>query len=73
MYCVIGSLVLGAAAGGATRKITWRPFVKTSFKQGIVLSRKMRSIAAAARDQAERLVDEARAELDGTPRPSEHA
>jgi hypothetical protein len=73
MYCVIGSLIAGAAAGEGARKVSWRPLVKGTFKQGIVLSRKLRSLSEVVRKEAEQLVNEARAELDGPATPSDAA
>ena len=69
MFCILSSLIVGAAASEGARKLTWRPVVKGTFKGGIVISRKLRSLSVAIQNEAEQLVNEARAELDD-PTPS---
>ena len=67
MHHVIGFVLLGAALGGvsATRgKGKGRPVLRGLVKGGIVAKRKIDAYRAAAVSGAQKLVDEARAELD---------
>ena len=77
MHHIIGYVAIGAALGGisATRskgkaeveakvKAKVRPVLRSLVKSGIVAKRKFDAFRAAAVSEAEKLVDEARAELD---------
>jgi hypothetical protein len=72
MCFVAGSLIAGAVAGGSARKVPWRPLLKGSIKQGIKATRSLQSFGAGAREQAKRLVDEVRVELDHSEQQSSH-
>lgn len=67
MHHMIGFIVIGAALGGISatgskRKI--RPVLRSLVKRGIVARRKIETFRTAAVSEAQKLVDEARAELD---------
>jgi hypothetical protein len=65
MHHVIGTLLIGAVAGGvAGNRDRRRPLVRRLVKGGIVAKRKLQAAGATAIAEAQRLVDEARAELD---------
>ena len=65
MHHVIGTLLIGAVAGGVAGNRDRRsPIVRKLVKGGIVAKRKLQSAGATAIAEAQRLVDEARAELD---------
>jgi hypothetical protein len=66
MCLVVGSLIAGAVAGGSAHRVPWRPLLKRSLKQGIKATRSLQSLGADVRDQAKRLVDEVRVELDNS-------
>ena len=65
MHCVIGALLIGAAAGGVVgdggRR---RPLARRLVKGGIVATRKLQAAGATVLAEAQKVVDEARAELD---------
>ena len=72
MHHVIGALLIGAAAGGVAGNCgRRRPLVRRLVKGGIMAKRKLQAAGATAIAEAQRLVDEARAELDqsGTELP----
>jgi hypothetical protein len=75
MHHIIGFVVIGAALGGfsATRgkgkataevKAKIRPVLRSLVKGGIVAKRKIDAYRAAAVSEAQKLAEEARAELD---------
>jgi hypothetical protein len=65
MHHVIGTLLVGAVAGGVVgNRDKRRPLVRKLVKGGIVAKRKLQAVGAAAIAETQRLVDEARAELD---------
>jgi len=65
MHHVIGALVIGAVAGGvAGNSKRHRPLVRRLVKGGIMAKRKLQAAGAAAIAETQKLVDEARAELD---------
>jgi hypothetical protein len=67
MHHVIGAVLVGVAAGTVTGKRTQvRPVVRGFVKSGIVAKRKIQAVAANAIAETQKLVDEARAELDQT-------
>ncbi len=73
MHHVIGTLVIGAFAGGAAeRSIRLRPTLRGLVKSGIVAKRKLQAAGAKVLEEAQKLVEEARADLDrpGTEPPS---
>ncbi|MCU1233573.1 MAG: hypothetical protein JWP63_1540 [Candidatus Solibacter sp.] len=73
MHHVIGAMVVGAVAGGsAYNRIQLRSGLRRLVKVGIIAKRKVQSLGDAAVDEARKLVDEARADLEqpGTERPS---
>lgn len=65
MHHVIGTLLIGAVAGGiAGNSGCRRPLVRRLVKGGIVAKRKLQAAGATAIAEAQKLVAEARAELD---------
>jgi hypothetical protein len=67
MHHLIGFAVFGAVLGGISatgNKSKVRPIVRNLVKGGIVAKRKIDVYRAAAISEAQKLVDEARAELD---------
>jgi hypothetical protein len=67
MHHIIGFAVVGAALGGISAtgsKSKVRPALRGLVKGGIVAQRKINAYRAAALSEAQKLVDEARAELD---------
>jgi hypothetical protein len=71
MHHVIGAMVVGAIAGGATRnRIQMRSGLRRLVKGGIIAKRKVQTLGTTAVDEARKLVEEARADLDqpGTER-----
>jgi len=68
MHHVIGTLLIGAVAGGvAGNRDRRRTVVRRLVKGGIVTKRKIQAVSAAAIAETRKLVEEARADLD---RPS---
>ena len=67
MHLILGSLLAGAVAGGSARKLAWRPVAKGLIKQGIRLQRSVMDLTAEVRAETDRLVTDARAELDREP------
>jgi hypothetical protein len=75
MHHIIGFAVIGAALGGISatgNKSKVRPALRSLVKGGIVAQRKINAYRAAALSEAQKLVDEARAELD-LPRTAQEA
>ena len=68
MHHVIGTLVFGALGAMAFPRARLRTAVRGLVKGGIVARRKLQEVGTAARVEVEKLVDEARADLD---RPAE--
>jgi hypothetical protein len=67
MHHIIGFVVIGAALGGISAtggKGKVRPVLRSLVKGGIVAKRKVDAYRAAAVSEAQKLVEEARAELD---------
>jgi hypothetical protein len=65
MHHVIGTLLIGAVAGGvASNRDKRRPLVRRLVKGGIVAKRKLQAVGATAIAETQKLVAEARAELD---------
>ena len=65
MFCVIGTLLIGVAAGGvAGNRDRRRPLVRRLVKGGIVAKRKLQAMGASAIAETQKLVNEARADLD---------
>jgi hypothetical protein len=67
MHHIIGFVVIGAALGGVSvtgRKGKVRPALRSLVKGGIVAQRKINAYRVAAFSEAQKLVDEARVELD---------
>jgi hypothetical protein len=75
MHHIIGFVVIGAALGGfsaargkgkatAEVKAKVRPVLRSLVKGGIVAKRKIDAYRAAAVSEAQKLAEEARAELD---------
>jgi hypothetical protein len=80
MHHIIGFVVIGAALGAisatqskgkakAEVKTKVRPVLRSLVKSGILVKRKINSYRTTAVSEAQKLVDEARAELD---QPTEH-
>jgi hypothetical protein len=61
-FVVIGAAVAGISATGGKGKV--RPVLRRLVKAGIVAKRKIDAYRAAAASEAQKLVEEARAELD---------
>ena len=71
MHHVIGTLLIGAVAGGvAGNRDKRRPLVRKLVKGGIVVKRKLQTAGETAIAETRKLVDEARADLD---RPGKEA
>jgi hypothetical protein len=64
MHHVIGTLVVGALGGMAIPRVKLRPAIRGLVKGGIVARRRLEAFGTAARAEAQKLVDEARADLD---------
>lgn len=65
MHHVIGTLLIGAVAGGvAGNRDRRRPLVRRLVKGGIVVKRKLQAAGETAIAETRKLVDEARADLD---------
>jgi hypothetical protein len=65
MHCVIGTLLIGVVAGGvAGNRERRRPLVRRLVKGGIVAKRKLQAMGASAIAETQKLVNEARADLD---------
>jgi hypothetical protein len=65
MHCIIGTLLIGMAAGGVAGNRDRRcPLVRRLVKGGIVAKRKLQAMGASAIAETQRLVNEARADLD---------
>ena len=65
MHHVIGALFIGVATGSLTgNRARLRPIARGLVRGGIVAKRKVQSVAATAMAETQRLVDEARADLD---------
>jgi hypothetical protein len=67
MHHIIGFAVIGAAVGGVSatgNKGKLRPALRGLVKGGIVAQRKINAYRVAAFSEAQKLVDEARVELD---------
>jgi hypothetical protein len=61
-FVVIGAAVAGISATGGRGKV--RPVLRRLVKAGIVAKRKIDAYRAVAASEAQKLVEEARAELD---------
>jgi len=65
MHCVLGALLIGAVTGGvAGNSGRRRPLMRKLVKGGIMATRKLQAAGATAIAETQKLVDEARAELD---------
>ena len=65
MHHVIGALLIGAVTGGvAGNRDRRRPLVRRLVKGGIMAKRKLQAAGSTAIAETQRLMDEARAELD---------
>jgi hypothetical protein len=65
MCCILGALILGTVAGGATSDpVRLRPALRKLVKSGIVAKRKIRAASTAVAKETRNLVNEAPAELD---------
>ena len=65
MHHLIGALFIGAVAGGVTgNRAQLRPTVRKLVKSGLVAKRRIQAMGAAAIAEAQKLLEEARADLD---------
>ena len=65
MHHVIGAVLAGVAMGTVTGKRTqMRPMVRGAVKGGIVAKRRIQAVAATAVAETQKLVEEARADLE---------
>jgi hypothetical protein len=65
MHHLIGAVVVGAVAGGAASgKIGVRSGLRRLVKGGIAAKRKIQTVGAAVIEEAHKLAEEARADLD---------
>jgi Protein of unknown function (DUF5132) len=64
MHQIIGGFILGAAFGQTTRKVVWRPLLRTVIKGGLIVAREANCVTTAMREEAKSLYAEAKAELD---------
>jgi len=65
MHHLLGALIVGGIAGGAaSNRISLRPTVRGLVKGGIIAKRKIEAVSTAAAQEAQKIVDEARMELD---------
>jgi hypothetical protein len=74
MHHILGLVVVGAALGGVSAsagKGKARPVLRNLVKGGIVAQRRLSAYRATALAEAQKLVDEARAELDQPARAQE--
>ena len=72
MHHVIGAVLIGAAAGAVTgNRSPGRPMVRGIVKGGIVAKRKIQAVGRTAITETQKLVEEARAELDQTEKHPE--
>lgn len=67
MHLIVGSLVVGGVAGAGIRKLAWRSVLKEVIKQGIRAQRSVMELSTEIRAETNRLVTDARAELDQKP------
>lgn len=73
MHHVIGALVIGVFAGGvAGRSARLRPAFRGLVKSGIIAKRKIQSAGATAFGEMQKLVEEARADLDQAGTEHQH-
>jgi hypothetical protein len=67
MCCTLGALLIGAVAGKvAGDRDSRRPLVRQVVKGGMVAKRKLQAVGAATVTETQKLVAEARSELDRT-------
>jgi hypothetical protein len=67
MCCTLGALLIGAVAGKvAGDRDSRRSLVRQVVKGGMVAKRKLQAVGAAAVAETQKLVAEARSELDRT-------
>jgi hypothetical protein len=71
MHQIIGSVIVGAIAGGSVGKVAWRPIVRGVIKQGIRLQRGLVDASRTVRGEVEHMVSDARAEPDHPQHSSE--
>jgi hypothetical protein len=74
MHHIIGLAIVGAALGGVTANTSKgkvRPALRTLVKGGIVAQRRFNAYRETAVSEAQKLLDEARAELDQPRRVQE--
>jgi hypothetical protein len=64
MHHIIGSLVIGMVAGSAAKGGKFRPALRGIVKQGLRAKRKLESAGSSLRVETQKLVDEAREELN---------
>jgi hypothetical protein len=64
MHHVIGYLVIGALGGITVPRAKVRPALRGLVRNGMLAGRKKQDLGATARSEVNKLVDEARADLD---------
>jgi hypothetical protein len=65
MHHLLGALIVGGIAGGATsNRARLRRTLRGIVKQGIIAKHKVQVAGAALADEAQKIVSEARMELD---------
>jgi uncharacterized NAD-dependent epimerase/dehydratase family protein len=64
MCAIIGSMIVGAAAGQGASKISWRPLLRTAIREGLRAQRKITAFSNTVFVEAKQLVAEAKDELE---------
>jgi hypothetical protein len=65
MHHLIGAMVVAAVAGGAaTNRVEVRSGLRRLVKGGLVAKRKFQALGATVAEEARKIADEARADLD---------
>jgi uncharacterized NAD-dependent epimerase/dehydratase family protein len=70
---IIGSLIVGAAAGQGASKVSWRPLLRTAIREGLRAQRKLTAFSNAVLTEAKQLVTEAKDELERSERGTDSA
>ena len=66
MHGIIAGVILGAFAEEGARKISWRPLARAAIREGLRAKRGLVEFTAGVREEAKKLVQEAKNELEGS-------